>query len=84
MARLSTALDADTRIPLIEIDADYGKYVVGASEDGTVETIFAAPEYATSACIAQGFAKGKPSTNSWVVLWRLTVTKSNLQQRERR
>jgi len=54
---LALALNADTKLPIIDIDADYGKYVVGALEDGTVETVHAAPEYITPAQMVEAFAK---------------------------
>lgn len=58
---MGMALDADSKIPLIDLDADYGKYVVGALENGSVETVHAAPEYITPAQVAEGFAKGTSS-----------------------
>lgn len=54
---MAMALDADSNIPLIDAEADYGKYVVGALEDGSMETVLAAPEYVTPTQVVEGFAK---------------------------
>ncbi|KLO16756.1 NAD(P)-binding protein [Schizopora paradoxa] len=54
---MGMALDANTKIPLIDLEADYGKYVVAALEDGSLETVHAAPEYITPVQVAAGFAK---------------------------
>jgi len=54
---MAMALDADSKIPVIDVEADYGKYVVGALEDGSIETVHAAPEYITPTQIVAGFAK---------------------------
>ncbi len=56
---MAMALDADSKIPLIDAEADYGKYVVGALEDGSMETVLAAPEYVTPTQVVEGFAKGE-------------------------
>ncbi|KLO16751.1 NAD(P)-binding protein [Schizopora paradoxa] len=50
-------LHGDTKMPVVDIDADYGKYVVSAVEDPSVETVYAAPAYVTATQIVEGFAK---------------------------
>ena len=52
------AFDLDTKIPVVDIDADYGKFVVSALENGSVDTVLAAPEYTTPAHVVDAFAKG--------------------------
>jgi hypothetical protein len=64
---LSLAVTPDTDVPMIDMQEDYGKYVVGPIEwalEGEeerwdeVKTVHAAPEYITAAEMAKAFAKG--------------------------
>jgi len=54
---MAMPLDSDTKMPIVDIDADYGKYVVSAVENGSIETVLAAPAYITPIQIVEGFAK---------------------------
>lgn len=59
---MAMGLNDDTKMPVIDIDADFGKYVVSAVENGLMETVYAAPAYITPIQIVEGFAKGKRLT----------------------
>ncbi|KLO10536.1 NAD(P)-binding protein [Schizopora paradoxa] len=54
---LTMAANPDTKLPVIDIDADYGKYVISALENGSVDTVLAAPEYITPTQVVEAFAK---------------------------
>lgn len=56
---IAMGLHGDTKMPVVDIDADYGKYVVGAVENGSIETVYAAPAYITPTQIVDVFAKGE-------------------------
>jgi len=53
---LSVAFNADTVIPIIDIDVDYGAFVLGAIEHG-VEEVHASAEYLTPVQIAEAFTR---------------------------
>lgn len=53
---LPVALAADSQIPIIDIEHDYGKFVLGALKSGE-ETVLAASEYISGAEIAEAFSE---------------------------
>jgi hypothetical protein len=66
---LSLTLDPDSPLPVIDMEEDYGKYVVGPLEWALqgpeerweeVKTVHAVPEYITPTEMAQAFQTGEP------------------------
>jgi len=53
---LSVAFNADSVIPIIDIEADYGAFVLGAIDHG-VEEVHASAEYVTPVQIAEAFTR---------------------------
>ena len=49
-----------TVMPLIDMEEDYGKYVVAGLEHGQLETVYAASEYISNERQAEEFTKGEP------------------------
>jgi len=56
---LSLAAGADTKFPIIDAARDYGKYVVGAIENGRPGSIFAAPAYITANELAEEYSRSE-------------------------
>lgn len=50
--------NADTKIPIIDIEADYGRYAVGALNHG-VDTVYAASERITPVQMAEQYSAGE-------------------------
>lgn len=65
---LALPQDPDTPSPNIDMEADYGEYVVGAIERGWegLETVMASPEYCTAAQLAEAMAKGIVQLSKYV------------------
>ncbi|KAF9525361.1 hypothetical protein CPB83DRAFT_859704 [Crepidotus variabilis] len=54
---LSLPSNSDTKLPPIDIEFDFGKYVVAALETNRITPVLAASEYITAAEIAEAFSK---------------------------
>lgn len=50
--------EADSKVPMIDIPADFGRYAIGALNKG-VETVYASSEYITPVKMAEIYSKGR-------------------------
>lgn len=59
--KLTLPFEPTTKIPIIDMDTDYGNYVVAALENDGPETVRAASEYVTPIQVAEWQSKGRNS-----------------------
>lgn len=59
---LSLPFEEDTKLPMVDMKTDYGRYVVAAIETGKLSTVRAAREYLTPPQIAAAFSSCAPSS----------------------
>ena len=62
--KLTLPFEPTTKIPIIDMDTDYGNYVVAALENDGPETIRAAAEYVTPTQVAEWQSKGRSSCSN--------------------